>query len=174
MSEDLSDHASDFDDNDDSLEVLEPDKDIEVQKDDESGDAEDVNADSEEEEVEIEEDAAEDTMYDLKKVSKYNRELVVVKPENRMTSHILSKFEMTEIVSIRATQISQHNNPMCDMTGLSDPIRMAKRELMLRMCPLTCRRIIGDAKDPKTGEIVTYVEFWNPNEMLFAIDYTDV
>ena len=41
-------------------------------------------------EAEIEEYEEEDEL-DLKKVSDYNKEIIVVKPENRRTSHIMSK-----------------------------------------------------------------------------------
>lgn len=110
---------------------------------------------------------------DIKQVSNYNKEIIVVKPENRRTSHIISKYEMTEIVSIRATQISQHNNCMVDISDLDDPIKMAKRELMMRKTPLVLRRHVGDLRD-KDGNVQSYYEFWDPNEMAFATVYPDV
>jgi len=109
---------------------------------------------------------------DLKSVSNFNKEIIVVKPENRRTSHILSKFEMTEIISIRATQISQHSNCMVDITGLDDPIKMAQAELMSRRCPLILRRHVGDLK--VRGEIQSYYEYFSPNEMQFSVSYNDV
>jgi DNA-directed RNA polymerase subunit K/omega len=115
-----------------------------------------------------------ETLYDVKQVSQNNKEIVIVPDDERITPHVMSKYEMTRVVSIRATQISEHNNPMVDVSGLTDPIKMAKRELMERMCPLTLRRIIGDRKNPKTGEMETYMELWNPNTMVFAEEYVDV
>ena len=105
---------------------------------------------------------------DIKSVSNHNETIIVVKPEDRCTSNILSKYEMTEIISIRATDIAQNSNCMVDIAGLDDPIKMAKRELMMRMCPLTLRRYIGERN---AGEKI--YEFWNPNEMQFATTYRE-
>lgn len=108
---------------------------------------------------------------DLKTVSKFNREIIVSKPENRRTSNVLNRYETTELISIRATQIAEYNNCLVDTTGLDDPILMAKRELMQLKCPLILRRTIGEVKDKKTGNEKIYMEFWNPNEMTFAVRY---
>jgi DNA-directed RNA polymerase I, II, and III subunit RPABC2 len=125
-------------------------------------------------ELEGEEEEYEEDELDLKKVSDYNKEIIVVKPENRRTSHIMSKFEMTEAVSIRATQISQHNNCLVDIAGLDDPIKMAQRELAARRCPLIIRRHVGDVYNKEKGIILSYYEFWSPNEMMHAKTYNDV
>lgn len=116
----------------------------------------------------------EDDILDVADVSKYNREIIIVKPENRRTSQVLSKYEMTEIISIRSTQISQHSNCMVDITGLDDPIKMAKRELMARKCPLIVRRFVGCKKNVKTGVVEDYYEYWSPSEMQFSTVYPDV
>lgn len=94
---------------------------------------------------------------------------VIVKPENMRTSSTMSLFEMTEHNSIRATQISQWNNCMVDTTGLSDPIEMAKRELMMRRSPMTLRRHVGDRV--VNGKVESYIECWSPNDMVFATNY---
>jgi DNA-directed RNA polymerase subunit K/omega len=141
---------------------------------DEESETEYYESDAEEpREGEIEEEYEEDEL-DLKKVSDYNKEIIVIKPENRRTSHILSKFEMTEIVSIRATQIGQHNNCLVDITGLDDPIKMAKRELMARKSPLIVRRHVGDLLNKEKGIVESFYEFWSPNEMQFSVTYPDV
>jgi DNA-directed RNA polymerase subunit K/omega len=102
------------------------------------------------------------------------QEIIVIRPEERITSNVMSKYEMTEVVSQRATQIAMYNNCMVDITGLTDPIKMAKRELKMRMCPETLRRQVGELKDPKTGEVKVYYEMWCPNSMTFSMDYPDV
>ena len=178
MSDDeyLSDHASDVESYDDE-EVEEimttPADPVEGFDEDEELDDEIEELDDPEHETE-ETGLDDDLSVDLKSVSKYNKEIIVVKPENRITGHVLTLYNMTEIISIRSTQIAQHNNCMVDITGLTDPIKMAKRELMMRKCPLILRRVIGDIKDPKTGEPQTYVEFWDVNTMQFATEYMDV
>ncbi|SIP85868.1 RNA polymerase Rpb6 [Pacmanvirus A23] len=125
------------------------------------------------EELELEEEEEEPQELDLSEVSSFNKEIIVVKPENRLTSHVMSKFEQTEITSIRAVQISQFNNCLVDITGLDDPILMAKRELMMRKCPLIIRRKVGELKNPKTGKVEEYYEYWSPNEMQFSVEYLD-
>ena len=102
----------------------------------------------------------------------FTREIIIVKPEERRTPSVMSKFEMTEHVSIRATQIAQYNNCMVDITGLDDPVKMAKRELMMKMSPLVLRRHVGDSV--LGGETTSYYEYWSPNEMTFAVSYNDV
>lgn len=97
----------------------------------------------------------------------------VVAPDQRRTSNILSRFEMTEVVSIRARQIEEHNNCIVDTAGLDDPILMAKRELMMRKCPLTLSRYVGD-KRAADGVVYAYYEYWDPNEMQFSTQYTEV
>lgn len=124
-------------------------------------------------ELEDYEDEPEESV-DLKKASSYNKVIVVVKPENRRTSNVMTKFEMTECVSIRATQIAQYNNCMVDTTGLDDPIKMSQREISMRMSPLTLRRYVGEKKNEKSGEIETYYEYWSPNEMTFSTVYSDI
>lgn len=118
-------------------------------------------------------DNYEEEPVDLKKVSNHNKEIIVIKPENRRTSNVMSKFEMTEHNSIRATQIAQYNNCMVDITGLDDPVKMAKRELMMRKSPLVLRRHVGERKNGK-GEWESFYEYWSPNEMTFSTVYSDV
>jgi hypothetical protein len=95
------------------------------------------------------------------------REIIIIKPENRRTSNIMNLFEMTEYVSIRAVQIAKYNNCMVDTTGLSDTVLMAKRELMMRRCPLTLRRCVGTYGEK------TYFEHWDPAEMTFSTSYPE-
>jgi hypothetical protein len=95
--------------------------------------------------------------------------IIVSRDEKRRTSDTLSKYEMTEIVSIRSIQISASNNCTVDTSGLTDPVAMAKKELMMRKCPLICRRHVGDVRIG--DEIQSYYEFWDPNSMKFAVTY---
>ncbi len=120
--------------------------------------------------VDIDEEPIEEEV-NLKDVSIYNKEIIIINPTKRQTSDILSRYEMTEIISIRSTQIAQFNNPMVDSTGLSNPVDIAKRELMNRMCPLMLRRMVGELKNEKTGILELYAEDWCPNEMIFATAY---
>jgi DNA-directed RNA polymerase subunit K/omega len=119
-------------------------------------------------------DTTDATEYTAQPGRTYIKEVIVVKPENRITSDKLSKYEITEMISIRAMQIAQYNNCLVDIGGLTDPIDMAKREIMMRMCPLILRRDMGtrvDASDPKNPKEITYQEWWSPNEMQFPVAY---
>lgn len=154
---------------------------LEVDKSEESIDSTEVDdsddstaaVENSEEDVEVDIDIEPvDDELNLKDVSIYNKEIIIVTPNKRQTSDILSRYEMTEIISIRSTQIAQYNNPMVDSTGLSNPVDIAKRELMNRMCPLMLRRMVGEIKNEKTGILELYAEDWCPNEMIFATAYS--
>lgn len=97
------------------------------------------------------------------------KEVVVVKPENRRTSSVMTAFEMAECNSFRGTDIARNNNCLVDTTGLTDYMDMAKRELMMRMCPLTLRRFVGERI--RDGIVEEVYEWWSPNEMTFAVTY---
>ncbi len=111
------------------------------------------------------------SFHDIRSISNHVKEIIIVRPENRMTSNVMSKYEMTEYCSIRAEQIAEYNNCMADITGLSDPVLMAKRELMQRRCPLMLRRAVGSRMI--RGELVAHYEDWNPAEMTFAVAYPE-
>ena len=80
---------------------------------------------------------------------------IIVKSENRITSSILSIYEFIELISIRASQISNGSDVFTDINDMSDPIEMAKKELIDNRCPLYVKRYIGLNK----------YELWSPNVM---------
>jgi len=94
-------------------------------------------------------------------------DVIVIKPEDRRTSHVLSKFEITSIISTRATQIAKYNNPMIAIGNLDDPAKIARAELEQRKVPLVLRRQVGEVKAGK--KVIKYFELWNPNEMTFTL-----
>lgn len=104
--------------------------------------------------------------------SKYKHREIIIKPENRITTDTLTKFNMTEIVSIRAAQIAKFNNCLVNTDGLTSAVAMAKRELMMRKCPLKLRRVVGTVCDHAKKEVITYIEVWSPNDMKFAIHWS--
>jgi DNA-directed RNA polymerase I, II, and III subunit RPABC2 len=89
------------------------------------------------------------------------REVVYVLPENRRTSEILTKFECTEIISNRAVQIEQGGTCYTDTSMLSDPLQMARKELLDKKCPLDVVRGITDV----------LFERWHVNEMGLPADF---
>lgn len=127
---------------------------------------------SEESEDEKAEENTEESEFLYKNTAlEYSKEIIIVHPDDRITPTVMSKFEMTEHTSIRATLIAQHNDCMVDIGTIDDPIKQAKLELMMRMSPLILRRYVGDRRNPKTGEMQSYYEDWDPNEMTFSVVY---
>jgi DNA-directed RNA polymerase subunit K/omega len=130
----------------------------------------DEEAGEEEQEAEPEDDE-EAEPEDEEPVAEYSKDIIIVK--EKLTSQILTKFEITELVSIRAAQIERKNDCMVDISGLTDPILMARRELMMRMSPLLLRRYLGDRTVTVDGKKIlqSYYEVWNPNTMIFAVEF---
>lgn len=80
----------------------------------------------------------------------------IIKTDDKITSNILTIYEMSELIGIRATQISQGSPVFVDINYISDPIEMAKKEILNNKCPLYVKRYIG----------LDRYELWNPNEMI--------
>lgn len=131
--------------------------DIEEKEDAEESDAEEDNdkdGDSDgDEDSEGEENGDEDEYYPEEDAG--DKEEIIVKEEDRITSDVLSKYEIVELISIRSTQISKGDMPFTDVSGLRDPISMAKKEIYDNRCPLLVKRHIGN----------NMYEYWNPNNM---------
>lgn len=102
--------------------------------------------------------------------NKYNREVIVVKPENRRSQNKMTQYELTEAQSIRADQIDSGSNIFVDITGdeagatYTDAIAIAAKEINERRCPLVLRRKMGSKVLPD-GKIQEYVEDWSVNEL---------
>jgi len=133
---------------------------------DEQADA-DAEADEMEVDVtdEIPELAATDPVQSLKERYEYKpvlrTEIVFVTPENRITSEILTRFECTEVLSIRSKQIENGGTCYTDVQDLTDPLEMARKELIDKRCPLDVVRMITDK----------IAESWHINEMAIPSDF---
>ncbi len=92
------------------------------------------------------------------------KNIYVAPREEWITSDLLSEYETTELVSIRASQIERDpSTAMCDIGDLDDCIEIARRELLERKCPLIIRRVVGTMI--LNGEVYTRVEDRDPREM---------
>lgn len=101
-----------------------------------------------------------------------------VPKDERITSDRMTLFEQSEYVSIRSADGAVNNNWFVDISGLTDPVDMAKRELMMRKSPLQIVRQVGnrwlkllpDGTRSEAGvrTYATLVEIWDPNEMIFS------
>jgi DNA-directed RNA polymerase I, II, and III subunit RPABC2 len=85
--------------------------------------------------------------------------IIYVRPEERIMSEVMTKFEYTEIISIRAKQLEDHDQAFTDIGDLSDPLDMAKKEIADKRCPLSIVR------ERTTEGGVTIAELWHVNEM---------
>ena len=93
--------------------------------------------------------------------SDYYRKITVVRPEDRKTTDIMTRFEYSEVLGIRMTQLEGANAVVfTDVTGLSTPYDKAVKEMFDRKCPLCIERHI----EPFVKEI------WDVNEMGFPDD----
>jgi DNA-directed RNA polymerase subunit K/omega len=80
----------------------------------------------------------------------------IVNSEDRITSNIITIYEITELIGIRSTQISQGSPIFTDVKNITNPIEMAKKEILDNKCPLYIKRNIGLDK----------YELWDPNTMV--------
>lgn len=87
-------------------------------------------------------------------------EIVYRRPEDRVTSEVMSKFEYTEAISIRAQQLQKGGKPFTDVGELTDPLEIAEKEIKDKRCPLDVVRMITD----KIGEK------WHINELAIPPD----
>ena len=90
------------------------------------------------------------------------RPVYVVPDDERITSNIMTKAEVTRAIAIRAQQIANHLHTYIDKSGLTDAKEIARRELYDRRSPLVLHRVVG-----KTPEGARIVEKWRVREMTY-------
>jgi len=95
---------------------------------------------------------------------------IIVPNEQRMTSQLLSLFEMTELINIRSRQISTTGISMIKSES-DEAIKIAQQELMQRRCPLMLKRQRGRQKI--NGKLYNIFELWDPNKMTFPKQFMD-
>ncbi|KAI8923327.1 RNA polymerase, subunit omega/K/RPB6 [Entophlyctis helioformis] len=64
--------------------------------------------------------------------------------DQRMTTPYMTKYEKARILGTRALQVSMNAPVMVDLTGESDPLQIAMKELRERKIPLMVRRFMPD------------------------------
>lgn len=67
----------------------------------------------------------------------------------------MTKFEKARVLGQRADQISKGAQPMVDITGMSDALEIAEKELRERRIPFKIRRTYpnGEVKDIPINEL---------------------
>lgn len=106
-----------------------------------------------------------------KKNKQYSKKIMPIPIEKRRSSDLMTLAELTECVNIRAGQISEGSPVFVDITGLDDPIIMAKKEINEKRFPLTLRRKVNEIYNREDNQLIEYIEFWNVNIMKKPVIY---
>ena len=85
-----------------------------------------------------------------------HKEIKIIPDHLRRTSERITKAEYTEIISHRAKQIENGGPVYVDITGISCPMKMSKKEIAHKKCPLAIMRMLN----------TTHAEIWHINEMI--------
>lgn len=117
------------------------------------------------------ENEEDEAVFTFKEPIRGEREIVVIKNDNRITSDLMTKEEMTEAISERVRQLEKESLSFIDVGELSDPVSIAKKEMNMKKCPLILRRKIGSIMNNTTGKLIEYYEYWDVNEMEHRIIY---
>lgn len=62
----------------------------------------------------------------------------------RMTTRYLTKYEKARVLGTRALQISMNAPVMVELSGETDPLQIAEKELREKKIPFTIRRFLPD------------------------------
>ena len=87
-------------------------------------------------------------------------EIVFRNPKDRITSEVLTRFELCEVISIRAKQLETGRKIFTDVGNITDPLEIAKKEILDKKCPLSIVRMLTDK----------VAEKWHVNEMAVPSD----
>lgn len=129
-----------------------------------SNEPEKKDSDEKQEDVEMDdiEESGDDLDDDDEKLHDpaYYRTIKIVPADERVTSEIMTMFEFSEVIGIRAAQIEAGGQVFTDTADIFDPRDKAKKELFDRRCPLMIIRNV------RKGE----QEVFKCNEMGFPAD----
>ncbi len=116
---------------------------------------EDEEEEAEEEEVEVEDEEKEEVeeieekkegilRFELNdNTLSHVKNVKIVKPDNRITSEMMTQAEMTGAICYRAEQMEKNATCFTDVDGLTNPILRAVKELNDHKSPLILRRFIN-------------------------------
>lgn len=76
---------------------------------------------------------------------------------NRITSPLMTKYEKTRIIGMRAMQLSMNAPPLIEIEDETDALRIAEKEFYAKKIPFIIRRRLPDN---------TY-EDWKINELVY-------
>lgn len=138
----IDDNPFDDEEIDNDLEEIIEDDEMDDEKKEELSDNED----------DIEEDIMDEEEIEVMQIQINESDLANRVPDNvRQTYNLLTKFEITRIISTRAEQIARGSAPTIQ-TNLTVPIEIAEEELNQKKIPIIIRRPIGEGNDKKYEE----------------------
>lgn len=132
------------------IELEEADSDVDDNSDMEEFDIKNARAD---------EDAIDQVGKREEKSRKLVEDIIIVHPDERKTSQYASRYEIAELISIRAIQLQKGFPAYVDTNGIQSEIDQAGKELRERKCPLCVMRKVGNK-----------YEIWPASELI--IDFT--
>lgn len=81
-----------------------------------------------------------------------------VQSSKRITTPYLTKYERARVLGTRALQIAMCAPVMVELEGLTDPLKIAMKELKARKIPIIIRRFLPDGS----------YEDWQINELIIV------
>lgn len=81
--------------------------------------------------------------------------------EERVTSNLMTKYEKAHILGVRAMQIAKNAPIFTDIGDLTDPLKIAIKELNEKKIPFIIKRRMPDGKCEK----------WKLNELLLPDEF---
>lgn len=81
-----------------------------------------------------------------------------VQAGKRITTPYLTKYERARVLGTRALQIAMCAPVMVELEGLTDPLKIAMKELKARKVPIIIRRFLPDGS----------YEDWSINELIIV------
>jgi DNA-directed RNA polymerase subunit K/omega len=85
-----------------------------------------------------------------------HRNILIVPPDHRKTSEVMTEYEYAEVISHRAKHIENGGPVYVDIGNETDPIKMAEMEILQKKCPLSIRRVHNNL----------IAEIWDWNSMV--------
>jgi DNA-directed RNA polymerase I, II, and III subunit RPABC2 len=85
-----------------------------------------------------------------------HRNILIVPPDHRKTSEVMTEYEYAEVISHRAKHIENGGPVYVDIGNETDPIVMAEMEILQKKCPLSIRRVHNNL----------VAELWQVNSMV--------
>ena len=75
----------------------------------------------------------------------------------KITSKFMTKYERARVLGTRAIQISMNSPVLVDCNGITDPLKIAEKELKNKKIPLIIRRYLPNG----------YYEDWSIKDLIY-------